>query len=55
MSPKSAVFLGMLIGSLVGGWIPSIFGADLFSYAGVIGSTIGALLGVYLAYKLTMD
>jgi len=55
MSPKTAIFWGLTIGSIIGGWIPSIFGADLFSYSGAIGSTIGALLGIYLAAKLTMN
>lgn len=54
MSPKTAIFIGMLLGSFIGGWIPSFFGADLFSYAGIIGSGIGALVGVYLGYKLTV-
>lgn len=53
MSRKSLVILGMIIGSLIGGYIPVIFGAGLLSYSSVLGNGLGGIIGVLIAYKLT--
>ena len=53
MSTKTAVWIGLFIGSLIGGYIPVIFGASLFSYASLLGNGIGSLIGIYIGYKLT--
>ena len=53
MSVKALVMLGLFIGSTVGGYIPTFFGASLFSFISVIGSAIGGFVGVYLAFKLS--
>jgi uncharacterized membrane protein YeaQ/YmgE (transglycosylase-associated protein family) len=45
--------MGLLIGSLIGGCIPSIFGAGVFSMWGLLGSTVGAILGLWIAYRIT--
>lgn len=52
MSAKSAVMWGMIIGSFVGGYVPSLFGADIFSFWSIITSAIGGLLGIWVGYKL---
>ncbi len=52
MSTKSLVTIGMIVGSLIGGYIPSFFGAGIFSYTAVLTSGIGAILGVWIGYKL---
>jgi|WetSurMetagenome_2_1015567.scaffolds.fasta_scaffold00077_19 hypothetical protein len=44
---------GMMAGSIAGGWLPTIFGASAVSFATFIGGAVGALFGVYIAYKLT--
>ncbi|MDO8570797.1 MAG: XapX domain-containing protein [Candidatus Daviesbacteria bacterium] len=53
MSTKTLIFLGMLVGSIIGGYIPVLFGADIFSYISVITSGLGALLGIWLGYKIS--
>lgn len=53
MSSKVLVYLGMIIGSTVGGYIATLFGADLISYVSVLFSGIGAILGVWIGYKLS--
>ncbi len=53
MSTKTAVWIGMTIGSIIGGYIPMFFGADILSFTAVITSTIGGILGVIIGYKLT--
>ncbi len=52
---KLFVTLGMIVGSVAGGYLPMLFGAGLFSIASVVTSTIGALLGIYIGYRLGED
>lgn len=52
MSGKSLVMIGMFVGSIIGGYIPVLFGASLLSFASLIGNTIGAVAGIFIAYKL---
>lgn len=53
MSLKTAVWIGVLVGSTIGGYIPMLFGASFLSLWALLGNTIGALLGIFIAYKLT--
>lgn len=53
MSQKTAVMLGMMVGSTVGGYVPSLWGAGIFSYWGILTSTIGGFLGIYIGHKLS--
>jgi uncharacterized membrane protein YeaQ/YmgE (transglycosylase-associated protein family) len=53
--PKGLLMLGLLIGSLIGGYVPSIFGASLLSLWGLVGSTVGAILGLWIAYRITTE
>ena len=46
------IWLGVFLGGLAGGFIPSLWGADYFSMAGTIWSTIGGLVGIWLGYKV---
>lgn len=46
------VWLGVFVGSTVGGYVPCLFGADMISMAGVVGSVVGGLAGVFAGYKL---
>jgi len=53
MSPKSIIWLGMVAGSSIGGFVPSLWGADLFSIQLIIFSTIGGVVGIWLGYRFT--
>jgi uncharacterized membrane protein YeaQ/YmgE (transglycosylase-associated protein family) len=48
---KKMIMLGMVVGSLVGGYIPILFGAGIFSMSSVITSAIGALIGIWLVFR----
>lgn len=48
---KKIIIFGMVIGSIVGGYVPVLFGANGFSVLAVITSAIGALIGIWLAFK----
>jgi len=49
---KKVIFLGMLFGSVIGGYLPTIFGADAFSLYSIIFSALGAFLGIWISFRL---
>ena len=53
MADKKMIWLGMFVGSSLGGYAPMLFGADMLSGWSVIGSAVGSLLGIWAAYKYT--
>ena len=38
MSQKSIIMLGLMIGSAIGGYLPLLWGASLFSYSSLFGN-----------------
>jgi hypothetical protein len=53
MNSKSIVWLGLFVGSFIGGLLPSLWGADTFSFSGVILSAVGGLLGIYAGFRIS--
>jgi len=51
MDNKKLIWLGLFLGSLVGGYIPMLWGDDLFSFSSIIFTAIGGFLGIWLMYK----
>ena len=49
---RSAVWMGASIGGFIGGWIPTLAGADWFSLWSLLGSTAGGLLGIWAVYRI---
>ncbi len=50
---KLLITIGAAIGGIVGAYIPSLFGdTDIFSPWSILGSTVGALVGIWLGYLL---
>jgi uncharacterized membrane protein YeaQ/YmgE (transglycosylase-associated protein family) len=45
--------LGIAVGSIAGGYFPSLFGIDDLSLISILGSVIGAMLGIWTAYRLS--
>ena len=43
---------GLFIGSSLGGYIPSLWGAGIFSVSGVLLSAVGGILGIWLGYRI---
>jgi uncharacterized membrane protein YeaQ/YmgE (transglycosylase-associated protein family) len=42
----------MIVGSTIGSFIPALWGAGTFSFSSIIFSSLGALAGIYLGFKL---
>ncbi len=52
---KTFVTIGLLIGSTIGGYLPSLWGAGLFSFSSIIFSAVGAIAGIYLGFKFAQS
>jgi hypothetical protein len=51
MNSKSIIWIGMFIGSTIGGFIPNIWGGGIFST--IIFSGIGGIAGIWIGFKLS--
>jgi hypothetical protein len=49
---KKFVWLGLFVGSSIGGLIPGLWGAGIFSWASFLFSFLGGIAGIWLGYKL---
>lgn len=53
MASKQLIYLGLFVGSAVGGLVPELWGAGMFSMSSVIFSAIGGIAGIYLGFKIS--
>ena len=52
MSTKTLIWIGMIVGSAIGGYLPLLWGGDLLSFSSLILSTLGGIAGIWLGYRL---
>lgn len=45
----------MIVGSSIGGYIPSLWGAGALSISGVIMTAVGGLAGIWLGFKMSSE
>jgi len=55
MTTKTMVWIGLFIGSTIGGYLPSFFGASVFSGWSIFGSTLGGALGIWAGYRFGIN
>lgn len=55
MNSKPIIFLGMFVGGMIGGYIPLLWGESSFSFSGIFLNAVGAIIGIYFAYKISRD
>lgn len=53
MNSKRTITLFMFIGGFIGGYIPLLWGATAFSFSAIFFNAIGALIGIWIGFKLT--
>lgn len=53
MDTKKLIWLGAIMGSVLGGCVPGLWHASAFSLSGLLLSTIGGLAGIWLAWRYT--
>ena len=47
----SAIWIGIFVGSTIGGFVPELWGGDMISYSGVLLSGVGAFVGLWLGSR----
>jgi hypothetical protein len=52
MPSRLLIWVSIIIGSTIGGIIPELWGAGMFSYQSLLLSGIGALVGLWIAFKI---
>ena len=52
MASRKAVLWGGLIGMSIGGYVPTLWGASMFSGTAMLMSAVGAAAGLWLGYRL---
>ena len=52
MSTKTLVWIGMIAGSAIGGYLPLLWGGHLLSFSSLVLSTLGGMAGIWLGYRL---
>lgn len=54
MSNKQIIYTSMFIGSLIGGWVPTLlWDAGTFDLTVVFATAIGGALGIYIGWRVT--
>ncbi len=53
MSQRKMIMLGMVVGSVAGSYLPYLFVEDLSFFGSFFCGTAGAILGIWLAWRLT--
>lgn len=53
MSRKTLIWIGIFVGSTIGGFVPMLWHAGLFSLSSVLFSTIGGVIGIWVGYRLS--
>lgn len=52
MSQKSMYYLAGFVGSIIGSYIPTLWGAGLFSFSSVFFGGVVGILGIIIVYKI---
>ncbi|HSX44140.1 MAG TPA: hypothetical protein VLE69_02475 [Candidatus Saccharimonadales bacterium] len=53
METKTYIWFGIFIGSIIGGWIGGMFDhGNFLGLWGILLSGVGAIIGVFIGYKL---
>ncbi|MFH1207427.1 MAG: hypothetical protein V1668_02360 [Patescibacteria group bacterium] len=55
MGSKFVIYFFLFLGSIAGGWLPTLWHQSAFSLASIIGSAIGAGLGIWVGYKINQN
>ena len=53
MKSKSLIMICMVVGSTLGSWLPSLWGAGGLSLSSVLLGGIGGVLGIWAGFKLS--
>lgn len=49
---RKLIFLGLTVGSVLGSYIPALWGQPSFSMASVLLGAVGGIIGIWLGFRL---
>ena len=49
---KKAIWFGMFVGSTIGGSVPMLWHASMFSLSAILLSTVGGIAGIWAVHRL---
>jgi hypothetical protein len=52
MNRKSLIWIGMIIGTTVGSFVPALWGEGGFTMSSIFFSTVGGVVGIWVGYRL---
>ena len=55
MSRKTLILIFMSIGSAAGGYLPMLWGDNMFSMTSVFLTALGGFLGIYIGFKISQN
>ncbi|MBX4211162.1 hypothetical protein KW783_04310 [Candidatus Parcubacteria bacterium] len=50
---KKIIWIFMVVGSAVGGYVPALWGAGAFSFSSIILGAVGGIVGIWAGFKLS--
>jgi len=50
---KSGAWIGMVIGSAIGSFIPTLWGDGFISFTSVVLTAVGGIIGIYIGFKIS--
>ncbi len=53
MNSKSLIWIGMTVGSTIGGYIPTLWGDSFLSFTSILLTAIGGFAGIYIGFKIS--
>lgn len=51
VSTKTLIWIGAIVGSTAGSFIPELWGAGAFTFSSIILGTLGGIAGIWLGFK----
>ena len=52
MDLKKLCWIGAIVGSSIGGYVPVLWGGSMLSLSGVLLSMVGGLAGIWIGYRI---
>lgn len=53
MNNKTATYIGIVVGSTIGSYIPALWGAGFLSFSSILLGGVGAVVGIWVVFKMT--
>ncbi len=53
MNSKSLIWVGMILGSFLGSYIPTFWGAGVLSFSSLLFGSAGAIVGIWAAFRIS--